>query len=121
MFAVPENTVVARPRGPHGPLTLTALVRAALAAPPAPGRLLPLDAGGAVWVSALAPGQAVSTAYTAAQGAFAVLTGTLREHTADTVRDLTPGQVRVFGPGYTHEVRNPGPHPALAVHIQLGP
>ncbi len=30
---------------------------------------------------------------------------------------VAAGQSRVFGPGYSHRVSNPGPDPAISVHV----
>lgn len=57
--------------------------------------------------------------YDAPQGAFAVLSGQVLEQSNGRARILRPGQVRIFGPGYRHSVRNVGVEPAVTVHVQI--
>jgi len=54
-----------------------------------------------------------------ATGAFTIVSGTLTEHVLHrgTTLSLSPGQSRVFGPGYAHHVRNVGPDPAVSLHV----
>jgi predicted metal-dependent enzyme (double-stranded beta helix superfamily) len=56
---------------------------------------------------------------------FTVLDGELTEHaqpaaapdTRPTERTLTPGRLRVFAPGYVHEMVNAALEPAVSLHI----
>lgn len=54
-----------------------------------------------------------------AAGAFTIVSGILTEHVLHrgTTLSLSPGQSRVFGPGYAHQVRNLGPDPAVSLHV----
>lgn len=75
-----------------------------------------------VWLLSWLPGQATDLHdHGWAGGAFTVVSGGLVERVA---RDrgvethvLRPGQSRVFGPGYVHQVRNAGADPAVSVHV----
>jgi mannose-6-phosphate isomerase-like protein (cupin superfamily) len=58
----------------------------------------------------------------ATAGAFAVVSGALTEwarrpNGPERSHTLLPGQARVFGPGYVHQVRNAGPDPAVSIHV----
>jgi len=117
MFAVPEHTVLSTRALP--PLTPTALVRAVAATSVVPGPVPVDDPRVRVWASHLPPGHRATLSYDAGQGAFAVLSGAVTERSGGRTLPLRPGQVRVFGPGYHHEVHNTGTTPVLAVHIQI--
>lgn len=124
MFAVPDLTVYssspAAPTASPSPPSLTVLVRAVLAmTAPAAGPVPADDPRVEIWTSLLQPGQVNSLTYEARQGAFAVIDGTVVERACGILRPVWPGQVRVFGPGYHHEVRNTGPRPLHTVHLQL--
>jgi mannose-6-phosphate isomerase-like protein (cupin superfamily) len=54
-------------------------------------------------------------------GAFAVALGSLEEHDIAGARGVAVGQVRGFGPGYIHDVRNVGSAPAVSVHVYSPP
>jgi mannose-6-phosphate isomerase-like protein (cupin superfamily) len=54
-------------------------------------------------------------------GAFAVALGSLEEHDIAGARAVPVGQVRGFGPGYIHDVRNVASGPAVSVHIYSPP
>lgn len=131
MFAVPEFTVYPNTSTPATPAaaavavaapSLTALIRAVTTLPrPVAGPVPVADPRVRVWISVLHPGQHTAATYDARQGAFAVLDGSVEERSGGSPRPLTPGQVRAFGPGYRHEVRNPGTHPVHTLHIQIHP
>ena len=73
-----------------------------------------------VWLMSWLPGQETDRHdHGGATGAFTVVSGTLTEdvlHRGVTL-SLSPGQSRVFGPGYAHHVRNEGPDPAVSLHV----
>lgn len=74
-----------------------------------------------VWLLTWLPGQHTdSHDHADASGAFTVVSGTLTE-TVVRQRPVTHpvrvGQTRVFGPGYTHQVRNAGTEPAVSIHV----
>lgn len=77
-------------------------------------------AGQEVWLMSWLPGQETDHHdHGGATGAFTVVSGTLTEdvlHRGVTL-SLSPGQSRVFGPGYAHHVRNAGPDPAVSLHV----
>jgi mannose-6-phosphate isomerase-like protein (cupin superfamily) len=54
-------------------------------------------------------------------GAFAVALGSLEEHDIAGARSVHAGQVRGFGPGYIHDVRNAASAPAVSVHVYSPP
>lgn len=73
-----------------------------------------------VWLMSWLPGQQTdSHDHADATGAFTIVSGTLTEHVLHrgTTLSLSPGQSRVFGPGYAHQVRNDGPDPAVSLHV----
>jgi predicted metal-dependent enzyme (double-stranded beta helix superfamily) len=79
-----------------------------------------------VWLMSWLPGQATGVHdHGGATGAFTIVSGTLTERVlrADPVElpppvhTLEPGQSRVFGPNYVHEVSNEGGDPAVSVHV----
>jgi mannose-6-phosphate isomerase-like protein (cupin superfamily) len=122
MFAVPEFTVYPAASAPAAAPSLTALLRVVTTLPgPIAGPVPVDDPRVRVWISVLRPGQHAAATYDARQGAFAVLDGPVVERSGGPPRPLAPGQVRAFGPGYHHEVRNPGPHPVHTLHIQIHP
>jgi len=74
------------------------------------------------WVLSWLPGQRTGLHdHGGASGAFAVVAGTLHEHSVRRNRLLTtsrrPGQVRVFGEHHLHDVVNVGSEPAVSVHV----
>jgi quercetin dioxygenase-like cupin family protein len=73
-----------------------------------------------IWLMSWLPGQETDRHdHGAATGAFTIVSGVLTEHVlhrGDTL-SLEPGQSRVFGPGYAHQVRNEGPDPAVSLHV----
>ena len=80
-----------------------------------------------VWLMSWLPGQSTDHHdHGWASGAFTVVSGTLTERvlagsrTAGSERALTPGQSRVFGPGYAHQVRNDSVDPAVSIHVYRG-
>ena len=73
-----------------------------------------------VWLMSWLPGQETdSHDHGDAAGAFTIVSGILTEHVLHrgTTLSLSPGQSRVFGPGYAHQVRNLGPDPAVSLHV----
>ena len=73
-----------------------------------------------IWLMSWLPGQETDRHdHGDAAGAFTVVSGSLTEHVLHrgTTVSLSPGQSRVFGPGYAHHVRNDGPDPAVTVHV----
>lgn len=77
-----------------------------------------------VWLMSWLPGQATDLHdHGGATGAFTVVSGVLDERVvrgdgrAEALHTLQPGQSRVFGPNYVHQVRNDGPDPAVSVHV----
>lgn len=74
------------------------------------------------WLISWLPGQATGFHdHGGVRGAFAVALGILQEHDLDVVRTLTFDQVRGFGPGYVHDVRNSSVAPAVSVHVYSPP
>lgn len=139
MFAVPENTIAL----PPADLLSRHPVRTALefAADRSRWRnllrydpdercavLLDTVGGHEVWLCSWLPGQLTGPHdHGHTTGAFTVVSGRLVEKVR---RDQGPpppapgisveaGQSRVFGPGYVHDVANPGPDPAISVHVYL--
>jgi predicted metal-dependent enzyme (double-stranded beta helix superfamily) len=77
-----------------------------------------------VWLMSWLPGQATGLHdHGGATGAFTVVSGVLDERVvradgrAEALHTVHPGQSRVFGPNYVHQVRNDGPDPAVSVHV----
>jgi predicted metal-dependent enzyme (double-stranded beta helix superfamily) len=76
-----------------------------------------------IWLLSWLPGQHTDQHdHGAAAGAFAVVSGSLTEWarrpgTPELAHTVSPGQARVFGPGYVHQVRNDGPDPAVSIHV----
>jgi predicted metal-dependent enzyme (double-stranded beta helix superfamily) len=53
-------------------------------------------------------------------GAFAIVRGTLQEsvyRASQVVRTFDRGRVRAFGPTHIHDLTNPGPFPAVSIHV----
>jgi len=130
MFAVPANTIASG----QTPATVhPALIARAVAADRARwAHLLRYDPDERfvalvestdeqeIWLMSWLPGQHTDLHdHGAASGAFTVVSGTLTEHVrrGGVTHALVPGQSRVFGPGYAHEVRNDGPDPAVSLHV----
>jgi len=130
MFAVPANTIAS---SSVAPTVHPALIARAFAADRTRwGHLLRYDPDERfaalvesteeqeVWLMSWLPGQETDRHdHGDAAGAFTVVSGTLTEHVLHrgTVLALSPGQTRVFGPGYAHQVRNLGPDPAVTLHV----
>ena len=75
-----------------------------------------------LWLISWLPGQSTGFHdHGGANGAFAVALGELAEHQITTARTVEAGQVRGFGPGYVHDVRNESAAPAISVHIYSPP
>lgn len=88
-----------------------------------------------VWLMSWLPGQRTDLHdHADTSGAFTVVSGRLTEVVARPnaverpgavgvdVNELHVGQSRVFGPGYVHQVHNPGPDPAVSIHVyRFGP
>ncbi|MFR9724709.1 cysteine dioxygenase [Streptomyces sp. MS19] len=72
-----------------------------------------------VWLLSWVPGQGSGRHdHGASSGVCAVLSGALTEDAgARGARVLTPGSLRVFGPGYVHEMVNASLEPAVSLHI----
>lgn len=130
MFAVPANTIAS---SAVAPTVHPALIARAYAADRAKwAHLLRYDpderfavlveANGEeeIWLMSWLPGQETDHHdHGDATGAFTVVSGTLAEHVLHrgVTLSLSPGQSRVFGPGYAHHVRNDGPDPAVTLHV----
>ncbi|RZQ64675.1 cysteine dioxygenase [Amycolatopsis suaedae] len=137
MFAVPDNTLLA----PENP-ALRHPVRVALEVATDRDRwrhllrydpdqrfftLVERDEHQEIWLMGWLPGQQTDLHdHGHSTGAFTIVSGSLTEtvtrRTASgrvitEVHPLSPGQSRVFGPGYVHQVRNEGPDPAVSVHV----
>lgn len=133
MFAVPANTIAS---SSVAPTVHPALISRAYAADRAKwAHLLRYDpderfavlveATGEqeIWLMSWLPGQETDRHdHAGTTGGFTVVSGTLTEHVLHRGVSLTlsPGQSRVFGPGYAHQVRNDGPDPAVTVHVYRG-
>jgi mannose-6-phosphate isomerase-like protein (cupin superfamily) len=76
-----------------------------------------------IWLLSWLPGQHTdSHDHGDSAGAFTLVSGTLTETVRragqpEVTHLVTPGQSRVFGPGYAHEVRNAGVDPAVSIHV----
>lgn len=140
MFAVPDNTVaLAEDSSLRHPVRV-ALAHAAqrdgwrhlLRYDPEERFAVLIDrtADQEVWLMSWLPGQGTDLHdHGDTSGAFTVVSGRLAEVVArrDAVRgpgaagldvnELRVGQSRVFGPGYVHQVHNPGPDPAISIHV----
>lgn len=130
MFAVPANTIAS---ASVAPTVHPALIARAFAADRSRwatflrydpderfATLVESTGGQEIWLMSWLPGQETDRHdHGAAAGAFTVVSGTLTEHVVHrgTALSLSPGQSRVFGPGYVHQVRNLGPDPAVSVHV----
>lgn len=130
MFAVPANTIASNS---VAPTVHPALIARAFAADR--GRwakflrydpderfatLVESSDGQEIWLMSWLPGQLTDHHdHGDATGAFTIVSGVLTEHVLHrgTTLSLSPGQSRVFGPGYAHEVHNLGPDPAVSVHV----
>jgi predicted metal-dependent enzyme (double-stranded beta helix superfamily) len=130
MFAVPTNTIASATTAPTVHPALIA--REFANARERWARLLRYDpderftalvhraAGQEVWLMSWLPGQTTGLHdHGAATGAFTIVSGELTEHVLarGATHTVGIGQSRVFGPGYTHEVRNAGPDPAISIHV----
>lgn len=131
MFAVPDNTLVL----PAAPATSPARIAIEVARDRA--RWTPqlrydpdsryatlIDATPAVeiWLLSWLPGQHTELHdHAGSTGAFTVVSGVLTETVAraagSTEHLVTVGRTRVFGPRYTHRVRNLGDDPAVSIHV----
>ncbi|WP_344567094.1 cysteine dioxygenase family protein [Streptomyces axinellae] len=70
-----------------------------------------------MWLLSWLPGQGSGRhGHGPSAGVFGVLDGQLTEHGRGS-RALGAGTVRVFAPGYVHEVVNDGLEPAVSVHV----
>lgn len=130
MFAVPANTIAS---ASVAPTVHPALIASAFAADRSRwahhlrydpderfATLVDSTEDQEVWLMSWLPGQETDRHdHGGATGAFTVVQGTLTEHVLSrgTTLALSPGQTRVFGPGYTHQVRNLGPDPAVSLHV----
>jgi quercetin dioxygenase-like cupin family protein len=131
MFAVPPNTIAlsVTPAASH-----PALIALELAADteswshevryhadgPVP-RPVGGSSGQDLWLMSWLPGQRTDWhAHDGSAGAFTVVVGTLTERVTRTSgtriqHRVQPGQTRVFGPSYVHQLINDGPHPAVII------
>jgi rhodanese-related sulfurtransferase len=76
-----------------------------------------------IWVISWLPGQSTGFHdHGASSGAFVVATGILEEHRpGERTRVISPDKPRVFGPDYTHDVRNVSLAPAISIHAYSPP
>lgn len=75
-----------------------------------------------VWLIGWLPGQSTGFHdHGESSGAFAVAFGSLEEHDMSGARTVPVGQVRGFGPGYVHDVRNVASGLAVSVHVYSPP
>lgn len=127
MFAVPPNTIALSetPASSH-----PALIALELAAdterwrhavryhPDGPVTRL---VGADLWLMSWLPGQRTDWhAHDGMSGAFTVVVGALTERVTRTSgtrvqHRVEPGQTRVFGPSYVHQLINDGPYPAVVI------
>lgn len=71
-----------------------------------------------IWLMSWLPGQRTDLhGHGGATGAFIVVAGELTERVRHARHRLVPGQCRVFGPGYLHQVRNDSLTPAVSLHV----
>jgi quercetin dioxygenase-like cupin family protein len=72
-----------------------------------------------VWLLSWVPGQGSGRHdHGASHGVYTVLSGALTEHADGRgSRVLTPGSLRVFAPGYVHEVVNASLEGAVSLHV----
>jgi hypothetical protein len=71
-----------------------------------------------IWLMSWLPGQRTGLhPHGPTTGAFTVIIGQLAERAPHTRETLVPGQTRVFGPGYTHQLRNNTLIPAVSLHV----
>ncbi|GAA3433100.1 cysteine dioxygenase [Kutzneria kofuensis] len=137
MFAVPENTVLSAVR--TAPQQPTNILREVVADRSSWAHLLRYDpverwtalvrstSSYEVWLMSWLPGQGAELHdHGGAEGAFTVVSGVLTElvgrpgHAGEAMHVLHPGQSRVFGPNYVHQMRNAGVDPAVSIHV-FGP
>jgi predicted metal-dependent enzyme (double-stranded beta helix superfamily) len=131
VFAVPANTVLS----PAAPATSPARIAIEVARDRA--RWAPLlrydpddrfaalvhaDDGMEIWLLSWLPGQHTEVHdHAGSTGAFTVVSGVLTETVVraahETEHLVTSGRTRVFGPSYTHLVRNLGDDPAVSIHV----
>ena len=130
MFAVPANTIAS---ASVAPTVHPALIARAFAADRSRwaqflrydpderfATLVDATEGQEVWLMSWLPAQETDRHdHGDATGALTLVSGTLTEHVLHrgTTLSLSPGQTRVFGPGYAHHVRNLGPDPAVSLHV----
>ena len=80
------------------------------------------DSDHEVWLISWLPGQATGLHdHGGSCGAFAVAFGALEERDITSVRAVGVGEVRQFGPGHLHDVRNTSTAPAISVHVYAPP
>jgi quercetin dioxygenase-like cupin family protein len=130
MFAVPENTIASTATAPTVHPALVAREYASdrdrwahlLRYDPDERYAVLVDRtpGQEVWLMSWLPGQETDLHdHGNAGGAFTIVSGELTEHVhhRGVTHRLGVGQSRVFGPGYSHEVRNDGADPAVSIHV----
>lgn len=131
MFAVPPNTIALSVTPPTSHPALIALELAAdterwkhAVRYDADGPVTRLVGGSErdeLWLMSWLPGQLTDWhTHDGDSGAFTVVTGALTERVIRTSgarvqHRVEPGQTRVFGPSYLHQLINDGPHPAVVI------
>jgi quercetin dioxygenase-like cupin family protein len=71
-----------------------------------------------VWLLSWVPGQGTGMHdHGGSSGVLTVLEGGLTERTPFSRQALAPGDLRVFAPGYAHEVVNDSLEPAVSLHV----
>jgi quercetin dioxygenase-like cupin family protein len=71
-----------------------------------------------VWLLSWVPGQGSGPHdHGRSSGVLTVLEGGLTERTPTSYQALVPGDLRVFAPGYAHEVVNDSLEPAVSLHL----
>ena len=138
MFAVPENTIVSSvaPSAAHPALVARKFAAqrdrwAHLLRYDPDQRFSVLverteDPAQEVWLMSWLPGQHTDLHdHGGSTGAFTVVSGQLAELVAtvgpagpvEVLHPVRAGQTRVFGPRHVHQVSNPGPDPAVTLHV----
>ncbi|RXH57988.1 rhodanese-like domain-containing protein [Granulicella sibirica] len=76
-----------------------------------------------IWVISWLPGQSTGFHdHGDSAGAFVVATGILEEHRpGEQPLTIRPGEPRIFGTGYAHDVRNASLAPAISIHAYSPP
>lgn len=137
MFAVPDNTIALAERPQFRHPVRVSLAYAADRELWGPhlrydpderfAALIDRDQEQEIWLLSWLPGQSTDLHdHEESTGAFTVVSGSLDERVVrrgprgqvlTEQHELDAGQSRVFGPGYTHEIRNNGSDPAVSIHV----